>query len=113
MPMRLQATPTRILRSLALVSAGALAGLFAVFDASADPPKDGQAGVEGTVVHVRGTCPNLTFSVGDREISAQEQTKYEHGFCRDVEAGRKVEVTGKLDAEGKMTANMIELAEQD
>ena len=97
----------------ALCFASLVAAPQALAEPTGDCDGEGNSELSGTVAQVTGTCPKLRFKVGATNVIAREKTSYDDGTCRDVRNGRRVEVTGKLSANGTMTACSIELKVED
>lgn len=57
---------------------------------AADPEME----VKGQVQGLSGTCPNLTFMIGDQDVATDPATRFDDGACTDVANGRWVEVDG-------------------
>lgn len=100
----------RRMRALYVLGAVALAGSLSLLNATAEAHgDDAKASLEGRVVKVTGTCPNLRFVIGETEIITDERTRFEDGVCADVVVGRRVEAKGKLSANGKLSAWKVDL----
>jgi uncharacterized protein DUF5666/all-beta uncharacterized protein/BACON domain-containing protein len=73
------------------------------------PPTGGQqASFSGTVSHVSGSCPNLTFTVGGRTVKTDRDTRFRDITCADVaRGGRSITGDGVTDASGAIVADNI------
>lgn len=62
--------------------------------------------VTGTVADLAGTCPVITFTVGDQDVATTATTEFARGECAKVVDGMQVEVQGLLDL-GVLTAAKV------
>lgn len=62
--------------------------------------------VAGTVADLAGTCPAITFTVGDQDVATTATTEFARGECAKVADGMQVEVQGVLDL-GVLTAAKV------
>lgn len=62
--------------------------------------------VSGTVADLAGTCPAITFTVGDQDVTTTATTEFARGECEKVADGMQVEVQGVLDL-GMLTAAKV------
>jgi cytochrome c-type biogenesis protein CcmE len=109
--MKQQASLSTIVGFVALGAATVL-GPLTSFDAKAhddDHHGKDKVEVEGTVSQVSGSCPNLRFTVGDTQVVAKDKTRYDDGTCKDVKDGQRVEVKGKLNQDGTLSAYKVDL----
>jgi hypothetical protein len=60
----------------------------------------------GTVSGLTGTCPALTFMLGDRTVMTSRGTRFEDG-CSSIQNGSRVEVEGRLNGT-TITATEVE-----
>ena len=58
---------------------------------------------------VRGTCPNLTFTVKQYTVRASPATTYPKRPCKDMRDGRDVKVRGTLSSPAAIDATSIEV----
>jgi predicted extracellular nuclease len=81
------------------------AGAAAASAATAFHPQDHGGGNPGEGVEGEGvitglkagtSCPTLTFLIGVKSISVNEDTVYEHGSCDDLTIGKRVHVKGTM-----------------
>ncbi|HVL70165.1 MAG TPA: DUF5666 domain-containing protein [Vicinamibacterales bacterium] len=66
------------------------------------------ARISGTVGALAGTCPEVTFVVGGRQVATGDATSFGPGECADLADGLVVDVKG-LFADGVLTATRVEL----
>jgi hypothetical protein len=65
--------------------------------------------LNGRIGSVMGSCPSLSFSLSERLVVTNPQTRFSGGNCRDVRNGLDVELTGDLYSDGIVRATRIEL----
>jgi hypothetical protein len=109
--MKQQASLSTLIGLVTLGAATVIAPLTS-FDAKAhdhEGHETEKVEVEGTVGNVSGSCPNLRFTVGDTKVVAKEKTRYDDGTCKDVKSGQRVEVKGKLNEDGTLSAWKVDL----
>jgi hypothetical protein len=66
--------------------------------------------VQGVVVSMTGTCPALTFTVGNTTVHTTDKTRFEGGQCSDVKDGVRAGIAGPRADDGSITATMARLA---
>lgn len=83
--------------------------------ANTPTPGPGSRGVElrGMVANAAGTCPAVTFTIGTQSVVTNAATKFDDGACADIRSGRRVEVKGGRQADGKILASVVELEDAD
>jgi hypothetical protein len=64
--------------------------------------------VTGKVDNVKGTCPNLTFTLANYRVVTDGSTAFTKGTCKDVRDGKKVSVSGTV-TDNTITASSIEV----
>jgi hypothetical protein len=64
--------------------------------------------VSGKVDDVKGTCPNLTFTLANYRVVTDDSTTYTKSSCKDVRNGKKARVKGTVSG-GTITASSIEV----
>ena len=65
--------------------------------------------VRGTIQRVNGSCPSLTFFVGERRIVTNVDSRFERMTCTDLRSGIKVEAKGIAQADGSVVAVRVKL----
>ena len=60
-----------------------------------------------------GSCPNVSFSVDGRAVTASSTTSFRHGPCEHLENGTWVEVNGLRQGNGTVLADKIEMKERE
>jgi hypothetical protein len=77
----------------------------------APPPQPDQKTVEfgGEVKGVDGSCPSIRFEVKNRTVVTNEDTDYKKGNCGDITEDRKVDVKGRLQSNGWVLADLVEI----
>jgi hypothetical protein len=63
----------------------------------------------GRIESISGSCPNVTFVVGDKTVYTTSATRYDDGDCRDLARREKVKVKGTLMSDGRVRANEVEI----
>jgi hypothetical protein len=64
--------------------------------------------LQGTVSGLNGTCPAITFRLGNTMVVTDNATRFD-GRCSAVQNGRRVEVEGVLMSDGRVRATEVEL----
>lgn len=72
-------------------------------------PSPTPVSISGTVSSLSGRCPNISFSVGGRDVDAGSSTSYSGGGCGNVRNGRGVDVAGVQQSNGTVTAAAIHI----
>jgi hypothetical protein len=67
------------------------------------PPVIGQVG------SVSGTCPALTFVLGDTTVRTTDKTDFDGGVCADVKTGVRAGAQGPRGADGVLTAAHVRI----
>jgi hypothetical protein len=81
-----------------------------VWTASRNPePPSGKVSVAGTVSNLTGTCPSLSFSLGDRTVQTNAATKFDGGTCADVASLVQAVARGTLQSNGSLLADDVVL----
>jgi len=65
--------------------------------------------VEGAISELSGSCPMLSFTVGERHISTNDATIFRDTTCGALKDTVRVEVHGSLNADGTLAASRVEL----
>jgi uncharacterized protein DUF5666/all-beta uncharacterized protein len=75
------------------------------------PPPGPQRTIEfaGEVDDVNGSCPSLRIEVKHRTVITDSETQYKKGSCEDVREDRKIAVTGLLQSDGRILAQLVEI----
>jgi hypothetical protein len=73
------------------------------------PPGGGQTELDGRVSALRGTCPNLTFTLSGSSVYTDGGTQYRGGNCKHMEEGQGVIVAGQRKSDGRVSADRIDL----
>jgi hypothetical protein len=58
------------------------------------PPAPKPVHFDGTLLSLSGTCPGVSFSVGDFRVVANNDTKYKHGSCTELSNGDSATIDG-------------------
>jgi hypothetical protein len=76
-------------------------------------PEDELEGVEvevrGVIRSLSGSCPGLTFFIGERRIATNVGTRFERVACTGLSAGIRVEAKGIAQADGSVLATRVKL----
>lgn len=64
--------------------------------------------VEGDVSNLSGTCPSLTFRLAGRAVRTSSSTIFEHITCSAIRNASHLEVLGRPQADGSLTATGVE-----
>lgn len=107
--MNRSTTIRSLVSTLSMAGTAAVAGLWLAPSAYADDETEPIADVDGMVTDVQGKCPNLRFKLGKTQVVTKEQTRYEDGACTDIKNNQRVEVTGKLEEDGRLIATEVDL----
>lgn len=73
------------------------------------PPGGEDIELSGRVESVSGNCPVLRFVVDNRTVTTDRDTKFRRGNCNDVERGTRVDVEGRRQSNGVVTAREVEI----
>jgi hypothetical protein len=73
------------------------------------PPPGGQSELDGRVSALRGSCPNLTFTLSGSSVYTDGGTQYRGGNCKQMEEGQGVSVAGQRKSDGRVSADRIDL----
>jgi hypothetical protein len=65
------------------------------------------------VSSLRGSCPDVTFTLSGKSVLADASTKYRKGNCQHLEADRRVSVAGERQPDGRVRAKEIEIKGKD
>ena len=68
---------------------------------------------EGTVRSFAGSCPTVTFTIGQARVYVTSKTDFKKGACRDLSNGRDVDVEGMLMTDGRVRADKITLKNEE
>jgi hypothetical protein len=94
----------RLVRSIAIAACAGSALVGAGSAAADDAPME----VTGAISELSGTCPELTFLIGDQKVSTDAATRFDDGTCDDLANGTRVEVEG-VERDGILYARDVEL----
>ncbi|MBZ5710027.1 DUF5666 domain-containing protein [Nannocystis pusilla] len=64
--------------------------------------------VVGPVESLKGTCPDLSFTVKGETIITDEQTEFDDGTCDSIRNGDRVEIEGRIE-DGRLVADEVDL----
>jgi hypothetical protein len=64
--------------------------------------------IEGDVSRLSGSCPALTFRLGSQLVRTVSSTIFEHITCSGVKNGLELEVYGRMQSDGSLTATAIQ-----
>jgi hypothetical protein len=67
--------------------------------------------VKGRLSDLRGSCPNVSFTVDDRRVAADSNTGFHKRSCWALSNGAKVTVKGRVQANGVILASRIDIKE--
>jgi Domain of unknown function (DUF5666) len=75
------------------------------------PPEPGgeKIDLKGTVSGLHGSCPDITFAVSGRKVTADRNTEFKKADCDAVKNGVSVEVKGLTRTDGTVRASQIEI----
>ena len=65
--------------------------------------------LEGRVSGLTGACPDITFTVREMSVRANNATRYEGGACAQVQNDMPVEVTVQRQSDGPLLAVRVEI----
>ena len=74
---------------------------------SAPAAAPAQPRAQGAVSGLTGTCPALSFKLGDTAVTTNDKTRFVGGTCGDVKDGARIGAMGPTDASGAMTAAAV------
>jgi hypothetical protein len=77
------------------------------------PPAPTRVELDGRVSGLRGSCPDVTFTVDRTVVVANAATRYSDGSCRRLDDKGRVTVVGVRQADGRVTAERIDLDDDD
>jgi hypothetical protein len=77
----------------------------------AAPEAEAEVEVKGTIAGLgtTGSCPSLRFSVANRTVVTNAATSFERVACNALRNGNRVEVKGKGEPNGQVTASRVRL----
>jgi len=64
--------------------------------------------IEGDVSRLAGACPTLTFRLESQTVRTNSGTIFEHIKCSEVKNGLELEVYGRMQSDGTLTATGIQ-----
>ena len=64
--------------------------------------------IEGDVSRLSGSCPSLTFRLESQMVRTTSGTSYEHIQCSGIKNGIELEVYGRMQTDGSLTATAIQ-----
>jgi hypothetical protein len=68
---------------------------------------------DGRVSNLSGSCPAVRFTVDDREVFTDGNTRFRRGDCDDLDRRDRVEVEGELQGAGPVRATQITFDRDD
>ena len=71
-----------------------------------DDDGDEEARIEGAVSGLAGTCPVISFTAGTTSVATTSTTRFDEG-CSAVRDGRRVEVRGVRQTDGRIIATRV------
>jgi outer membrane biosynthesis protein TonB len=77
------------------------------------PPPPSEVELSGRVQLLTGACPNMRFVVRGNLVTTNSETKFRHGPCRDLERDVRVEVKGRRQPDGSVSATEVEFRDDD
>jgi hypothetical protein len=100
---------TNIIIAAALAIGGSLGFALVEQEAQArDWDDDDDVEIRGEVENLKGTCPNLSFTIDGEKITTSSKTEFDDGSCESIRNGMRVEVEGHLK-DGKLVAHEVDL----
>jgi Domain of unknown function (DUF5666) len=69
--------------------------------------------LHGALSELRGSCPNVTFTLSGRAVAADASTKFEKRSCGALKNGTKIEVKGRTQPDDTVRASKIEIKDDD
>jgi Domain of unknown function (DUF5666)/Putative binding domain, N-terminal/Viral BACON domain len=69
--------------------------------------------VSGSVSSMTGHCPNVSFSIDHRHVTADASTEYRAGACSDLKNKKKISITGVQQPDGTIRATRIDFGTGD
>jgi hypothetical protein len=69
---------------------------------------DGTMKLEGAASSLSGACPTLTFRLESQMVRTTSGTSYEHIQCSGIKNGIELEVYGRMQTDGSLTATAIQ-----
>ena len=79
----------------------------------AGPAPGGRVELDGRVSSVRGSCPDVAFTIAGASVFGDASTEYRAGNCRHIEEGRRVMVVGVRQADSRVRAERIDIKPRD
>jgi hypothetical protein len=73
------------------------------------PPPQQTIKFDGEVKDLHGSCPSLQIEVKHRIVITDGETEYKKGSCEDVREDRKIDVTGVVQLDGLIRAQVVEI----
>ena len=78
------------------------------------PPAPGpEVELSGRVQALSGACPSVRFTLGGTVVTTNGQTRFRHGNCSELRNGDRVEVKGRRQPDGSVTAQEVDLEDDD
>ena len=71
--------------------------------------KGRQVGGEGVIGAITGTCPSLTAVIGGYRVQLTAATEFVGGTCASLRPGTKVKVDARVQADGSIVADRVEI----
>jgi Domain of unknown function (DUF5666) len=62
---------------------------------------------DGRVRDLSGSCPALTFTVGERSVYSSSSTSFRRISCGDIRVGTRIDVRGTEMSDGRIRADEI------
>lgn len=104
----MKAVHTNTIVAAALAIGGSLGFALVTQEAQARDNDRNEVEVVGEVENLKGTCPNLSFTVKGKKITTDERTEFDDGSCDSVRNGERVEIEG-IVKDGKLIADEVDL----
>ena len=76
-------------------------------DGDDDGDDNDEAEFRGNVTAVGGSCPALSMTVAGRSVRTTATTSFERGACGDIRAGQLLQIKGRPNADGSVTATRV------
>ena len=64
--------------------------------------------IEGAIVGLSGSCPNISFTVAARLVRTNADTEFKEKRCTELRNGTKVKVRGVVQPDGSIIATRVE-----
>lgn len=67
------------------------------------------SGAVGSVTGLSGTCPTISFTLGQTAVRTNADTRFDQGSCADVKNGVDAGAAGAKQSDGSITAARVHL----